>query len=512
MAISDVLEKIGEGVKTGAKAVGAVAEPILERTAQVESGEAPQIDEEQRRRATELEDAQINAKATALENQLAMGQKYGTLTPQQQQQYVDQITGLYSHPRHAQTLMEKLRKTIHPQGTFAQGPQAPLANATPEGGTAGADARLANTKKGVHPVPGVHPFKAADGQYYQPMYSPDGSVVNELVEGYTPPEAKGGGKSPPVTGDQLPPDAIGVNGDPIPPEQRNAGKSFVEFQGKWWGVAPPKPKLTELRGHMVLVDGTGKVLRDLGMKDAVKVTTRDTLQPGDDGQMHLVKLTSVTTPEGASIEVDSGESSSPQPATASQPSAAPKKGIGSVLPKRPSTGARMVTPPAGGSAGRVVPGLHTLAMSKNPLFKADTASYKKANDDAIAKGELYKNAQGLLADNNRVTDLDLIFAWVRSNIQGAGRITNTEIQQAAKAGSYGTRIKSAFDQASTGRISPELEQQFLSDIKRSAETSQQVANDLKNQLGATDSPTPAAPAGGVENWVRDSKTGKLVKQ
>lgn len=139
MAVADILKDIGSGLATGAKAVGAVAAPVLSRTAQVVSGEAPQIDAEKRQQTEKLEDEQINAKAQALESQLAMGQKYGTLTPQQQQQYVDQITGLYSHPRHAGTLMEKLRKTIHPNGAYAQGPTAPLANATPQGGTGAAD-------------------------------------------------------------------------------------------------------------------------------------------------------------------------------------------------------------------------------------------------------------------------------------------------------------------------------------------------------------------------------------
>jgi soluble cytochrome b562 len=139
MAISDILGDIGKGVATGAKAIGSVAAPIAERTAQVVSGEAPQIDEEKRKQQYALEDQQVSAKAQQLEGQLQMGQKYGTLTPQQQQQYVDAISGLYSHPRHAGVLMEKLRSAIHPNGAYAQGPQAPLPNAVPQGGTAQAD-------------------------------------------------------------------------------------------------------------------------------------------------------------------------------------------------------------------------------------------------------------------------------------------------------------------------------------------------------------------------------------
>ena len=139
MAVADLLEKIGEGAKTVGRVAGAVAEPLAKRTAEVISGEAPEIDQDKRARAEKLEDEQLAARASILENSLAMGQKYGTLTSDQQQQYVDEIMKIYSNARHAPTLMEKLRKAIHPDGTFAQAPQKTLENPTPEGGTLHAD-------------------------------------------------------------------------------------------------------------------------------------------------------------------------------------------------------------------------------------------------------------------------------------------------------------------------------------------------------------------------------------
>lgn len=363
MAVSDILKDIGEGVKTGAKAVGAVAQPIAERTAQVVSGEAPKIDEEQRQKQTDLEDAQINAKAQALESQLSMGQKYGTLTPAQQQQYVDQITGLYSHPRHAGVLMEKLRKAIHPNGAFAPGPSAPLANATPEGGTAAADTRNANAKKPAKPLTGVKPFKGSDGKYYQPVETADGKIENVEVPDYTPPPVKpAGGKTPPVAGNQLPSDAVGPDGNPIPEAERNAGKSYVEFHGVFYPVAPPKPVMRPVGGHLLLIDPqTGAKLRDIGPISGAKVTTHQTLQPGDDGQMHMVTLTSVTTPEGATIDVepDQGQASPNSSAPGASKPKTPAKKVtpGSLLPK---TGAK----PAAPTDKSIVPGLSTLAHHK----------------------------------------------------------------------------------------------------------------------------------------------------
>jgi hypothetical protein len=139
MAIGNILGKIGQGVATGARVVGDVAAPLGKAVANEEAGYAPQIAQEQREHQQKMQDAALDVQSKALEQQLEYGQKYGTLTPQQQQEYVDKITGLYSHPRHAATLMEKLRKAIHPNGAYAQAPQPPLPNGVPEGGTLAAD-------------------------------------------------------------------------------------------------------------------------------------------------------------------------------------------------------------------------------------------------------------------------------------------------------------------------------------------------------------------------------------
>ena len=158
MSVGEFLENIGKGVATGAKVAGAVLEPLAKRTAEVVSGDAPQLDYERRNRQYAMEDQQIAVKAKELENQMAMGEKYGTLTPEQRQQYVDQITGLYSHPRHAGTLMEKLRQAVHPKGAVASPSSlSTLKNAMPEGGTAAQDERnaekLAMAKASNKPLP-----------------------------------------------------------------------------------------------------------------------------------------------------------------------------------------------------------------------------------------------------------------------------------------------------------------------------------------------------------------------
>lgn len=137
MAIADFLKGIGSGLEKGAKVAGSVLEPIGERTAEVVSGEAPQIDAERRQQGQQA----IEAKAQQLEAQLEMGRKYGTLTPDQQKQYVDEIAKLYSHPSQMGTLVQRLHKAIHPGGSTYQAPALP--DATPKGGTAAADEETA---------------------------------------------------------------------------------------------------------------------------------------------------------------------------------------------------------------------------------------------------------------------------------------------------------------------------------------------------------------------------------
>lgn len=146
MAISDVLSGIGEGLEKGAAATGrvagALAPAIGKAVVNEEAGYAPQIAAEGRQHAQAMEDQQINAKAGLLENQLKQLQSNAPLwnpdntmmTPQQRTAAIsglsNQFTQLYSHPRHAGTLMEKLRQAVSPGGmTAGAGQQA--ASSTP---------------------------------------------------------------------------------------------------------------------------------------------------------------------------------------------------------------------------------------------------------------------------------------------------------------------------------------------------------------------------------------------
>jgi hypothetical protein len=148
----------------------------------------------------------------------------------------------------------------------------------------------------------------------------------------------------------------------------------------------------------------------------------------------------------------------------------------------------------------------------NPLIKSDSAQYTKVAEDATTKKEAYESARkALAAGSTASSDQELIYSWVRSNVQGAGRMTQAEFRQAASTGSLPLRAQSAWERTKSGKLPPELEQMFLADIKRSYETAQGEADNLRQRLGGPkSSQAPQFPGDAPEVWTRDTN-GKLVK-
>jgi hypothetical protein len=231
-----------------------VLAPFGKALAEEESGQLPQIEAEKRQQQYKLTDEERERKANDLESQLEMGRKYGTLTTEQQKQYVDQITGLYSKPEQQGSLLQRIHKALHPTGTVRQAVQ-PLPSAVPTGGTAAADeAQKLKTQaaeaeqqsqqsqqqqkqtqdswaffskfipdedkpkaqsewamknlgiaQSLKNIPGAagQPVKGQDGRYYRPMQQPDGSIVQEPMPPDWTPAPK-----------QAPPKVGTVNGKP----------------------------------------------------------------------------------------------------------------------------------------------------------------------------------------------------------------------------------------------------------------------------------------------------------
>ena len=83
MSIGDFLQEIGSGLGKAGRVAGAVLGPVAKTVAEEESGELPELQKEKRAQKQKAQDQQTANRREFLTNQLALDQKYGTLTPAQ---------------------------------------------------------------------------------------------------------------------------------------------------------------------------------------------------------------------------------------------------------------------------------------------------------------------------------------------------------------------------------------------------------------------------------------------
>ncbi len=178
MSVADFLSNVGHGLATGARAVGAVAGPVVQSLAEEESGQAPEIQAEKRRQKMALQQASVASDVHDLQSQLDLGIKYGTLNDDEQNQYKKAIAQKYMDAisqaaAPGGNLIQRLHSAVHGGGAPYQPSTPTLANAVPEGGTAAMDAEL--MRKRLKPN-------------YQPYKLEDGSIVNVDIDHYAPPD------------------------------------------------------------------------------------------------------------------------------------------------------------------------------------------------------------------------------------------------------------------------------------------------------------------------------------
>jgi len=109
------------------------------------------------------------------------------------------------------------------------------------------------------------------------------------------------------------------------------------------------------------------------------------------------------------------------------------------------------------------------SLAKSPEA---TAAAKKADDLET----VYKDAKKFVETPSPTNDTQLVFAYVRSAVAGAGRMTNTEIQQALKSGSFGTQLKNHYDRATKGTLDPTFRQQMADSIGIKARDARETAD------------------------------------
>lgn len=146
---------------------------------------------------------------------------------------------------------------------------------------------------------------------------------------------------------------------------------------------------------------------------------------------------------------------------------------------KPSGGAVKSSRTPNGPSGSTNP----LGFTKgNPIVKSDSAQYTKLAEEANEKDEALQSAKAASQTPSPSSDQQLIYSWVRSNVQGAGRMTQAEFNQASHTGSLPQKAQNWYSIASTGKLTPEIRSMLLGDIQRSADVSKQGAESARAQL------------------------------
>lgn len=97
----------------------------------------------------------------------------------------------------------------------------------------------------------------------------------------------------------------------------------------------------------------------------------------------------------------------------------------------------------------------------------DTVNLKDALKQAQSGFTNYVGAQKNAALKSPKGDLAVVFSAVRSAVEGAGRMTNTELEREIKAGSLGQRWERAYTQATNGTL-PDDQRNDLVDVIRNS--------------------------------------------
>jgi hypothetical protein len=478
VSVGDLLRDIGTGIEKGAKVAGKGLATV--GRAYVEAND-PEPFERQRERQYKNADEATARRAQFLENQIALDDKYQTLKPEQRQALETEYRNL-GKAAPQKSLFQVLHQALHPNGMVRQSAPQYSGNAAPPLGTAATDEANAE--------------KLAESRQHPRQLSSTSQYFNSYAQ------SLGLNDSSEMTPEQW---------DTAIAGQKKAGRAPVQhhwapvkFNGNLYMHDPAtnEMKFVGTENDVTVHRGVQNVTQADGTILQIPVTTYTSKQSGkpitDEDGNPIQTLEPDNHPDNPS----SGETK-PQNAQGGVPKATP----GGILRNHPRTGASPVNPPSPGG----IPGARVVGSHGSPLYKSDMAQYTKVAEDANTKAEAYKAASAALASGSTASsDQELIYQWVRSNVQGAGRMTQAEFKQAAATGSLPLRAQSAWQKATTGKLPPELEQMFLADIKRASDTAQQEAAELRKKVEQPGN-APASTGGPNIGDVKTFPNGKKGK-
>jgi hypothetical protein len=202
-----------------------------------------------------------------------------------------------------------------------------------------------------------------------------------------------------------------------------------------------KPVFKVVRGHEVLIDPkTQKITKDFGPTGSAKVSKREAIQYDNDGNPHVVTLTTVSSPEGGNIEVDTeGEA-----------------------------GDGKVKGPAPRKAATPKPNAHG-----DLDFRKATPQSNKAKAAVDTAEAAYDDVQKASKDPTPVGDQGVILAWLRGRVN---RVTASEIAAVNNLGGAEMKLEGNIVRIVSGKMTDQQRKWFLKSAKDNFDNAKDVAS------------------------------------
>lgn len=160
------------------------------------------------------------------------------------------------------------------------------------------------------------------------------------------------------------------------------------------------------------------------------------------------------------------------------------------------------TPPSSPQKGHVSVG--------QPLMGAPDASLTKLEEDANTKKVQLGIAKNAFLHLNPASSNDILMAYTRSQIQGAGRLNDIEVKRNLAAGTYGERLSSMYSQFIDGTMNTTMLRNMVNEMESAAKETQKAYEEerLNREIGTvmggskkTPSNLPQRPQDVPDNYI-----------
>lgn len=302
-----------------------------------------------------------------------------------------------------------------------------------------------------------------------------------------------------------------------------------------WGVV-------KIGGNAYAENSVSGERKFIGPDSQITAQNRVSFQPQADGSVREVHYTTYSKKgsnepivDDAGAPIETSMLAQPTPPATPVSSAAPAATPAQSAPLGPMEGVSH-PPPANAPASKA--SLHALVTHTNakrtsaatgkgpvgaavgyrptPYDRALTTQFGKADTNARDLEASLQSAQEAAKNPTPTSDQALIYAWVKSNVKGAGRMTQTEFTQAGKAGNLEQRAQMAYNRTlGNGKIPDDMRANFIADLARNATVARTEAEGIRADAGAgsgipqSSAPTSTnAPKGSLADRLHAALAGK----